>query len=193
MTYKHFRGALPPWLAAGFAAGIGIAFCYKALWWTWSKAIGARIPHSSIERYAFMAAPFLIGAVIAAAAYVLLVRRDDVREVAERVGEGMAKIAARLTPTVQRIVPQSIVPQRDSTGARTMFFSMVGGSAVIGALLAALFYSLGADGSPPDGLGETVGATLAGGIQGAIVGVGFGLVLAAPTAIIVWFLGRGRR
>jgi hypothetical protein len=70
---------------------------------------------------------------------------------------------------------------------------VVGGSAAIGAFLVGLFFALGGDGAPPEGFGETVGATLIGGIQGAIIGVAFGLVLALPAAIIVWILRRGRR
>lgn len=189
MTHKFFRGVLPPRLAAGFAAGIGMALCFTGLWWTQSKTTGypshAAAPQPPIERYTLMVAPFLIAAVIAAAAYLLLVRRDEVRE---RARDGLAKIAARLTPTFQRIVPA-----KQPTSARAIFYSIVGGSAVIGGLLAALLYSFGADGSPTVGVGETLGATLAGGIQGAVVGLAFGLVLAAPTAIIVWFLGRGRQ
>ena len=173
-----------------------MTFCFTGLWWTWSTSTGhpsnVAAPQPPIERYTLMVAPVLIGAVIAVAAYVLIVRRDDLRDVRERVSEELAKIAARLTPpTSQPIIPAKVPTVPNST--RAIFYSIVGGSAVIGGLIAALLYSFGADGSPSDGVGETVGATLAGGVQGALIGLAFGLVLAAPTAIIVWLLGRGRR
>jgi hypothetical protein len=166
-----------------------MTLCFTGLWWTRSKAAGypshAAAPQPPVERYTLMAAFFLLAAVMTAAAYLLLVRRDDVRE---RARDGLARIAARLTPTVQRIVPA-----KQPISARAIFYFIVGGSAVIGGLLAALLYSFGADGSPLGGVGEGVGATVAGGVQGAVIGLAFGLVLAAPTAIIVWLLGRGRR
>jgi hypothetical protein len=193
--FRQLRRVLPPRLATRLAAGIGMVLCYEGLWWTWLKftvrpsSVAATKP--SIDRYTMTAAPFLIGAVTAAAAYavyMLLIRRDDIRE---HVAEGLAKFGARLTrltPTVQRVASP-----RAPTGARAMFYYIVGGSAMIGGLLAGLLYSFGADGLRSDGTGETVGATFAGAIQGAMVGLAFGLVLAVPTAIIVWFLGRGRR
>ena len=181
MTHKFFRGVLPPRLAAGFAAGIGMALCFTGLWWTQSKTTGypshAAAPQPPIERYTLMVAAVLIAAVITAAAYMLLVRRDEVRK---RVRHGLETIAARVTPTVQRIIPAD-----KPTSARAIFYSIVGGSAVIDGLLAALLYSFGANGSPTVAAGETMGATVAGGIQNAVIGLAFGLVLAAPTAIII--------
>ena len=105
---------------------------------------------------------------------------------------------AGLTPA--RLTPAGLTPEFAQLAtptapkrARAILFWVIGGSAAIGAFLLGLFYALGADGAPPEGFGETVGATLVGGLQGAIVGVGFGLVLALPAAIIVWFLRRSRR
>jgi hypothetical protein len=62
--------------------------------------------------------------------------------------------------------------------------SIVAGSATVGAIIAALFSTFGANGSPR--------ALVAGGFEGAVIGLGIGLVLAMPAAIIVWLLTRSR-
>jgi hypothetical protein len=100
---------------------------------------------------------------------------------------------ARLTPAGLTPDFAQLATPRPPKRAPAILLWVIGVSAGIGAFLLGLFYALGADGAPPEGFGETVGATLVGGLQGAIVGVAFGLVLALPAAIIVWFLRRGRR
>jgi hypothetical protein len=45
---------------------------------------------------------------------------------------------------------------------------------------------------PPATVGEAVSNTIDGALQGGIIGLGLGLLLAVPAALMVWLVGRGR-
>ena len=90
-------------------------------------------------------------------------------------------------PLAHRVTPSPIeaVTHRRSRGEYTILAGIVGFSVTVGALLASLFSSAGENASPR--------TLVAGGVEGALIGLGFGLVLALPAAVIVWLLSRGRR
>jgi hypothetical protein len=181
MTLTRFR-ILPSWLAAGIAAVAGMKSCYATLAWSWSPS-SRELQHGRWIRSLAFFSPFLIGAVVAGVAFVLLARRDSAAAATDA--------AAQINDPDFDILPST--PRRRRTGARSLFVSIVGASGAIGALMVGFFAAMGGDGGPPDTTTDMLVGAWSGGIQGAIIGAVFGSMIALPAAAIVWMLRRGRR
>jgi hypothetical protein len=80
--------------------------------------------------------------------------------------------------------------EESNTGARAVFLTIMGGSVFVGALLCGMFLAYGGDGGTPDSLGRVIEGGFSGAIQGAVIGGGFGLLIAVPATILVWMAGR---
>jgi hypothetical protein len=132
-------------------------------------------------------APFMFGAVVTAIAY----RALDYLTSRPAPTPPTPSVVPEEVFAEDRTLPLSIIEVEESnTGARTVFLAIVGGSAIVGALICGMFLAYGGDGGAPGSLREAIEDGISGAAQGIVIGGGFGLLIAVPAALLVWMVGK---
>lgn len=170
-----------PIATAFFAALIGMISCAKVY------GMGDGDHQSRTRAILVFLAPFVFGGVVTAIAHRAL------DYFASRPGPALPtpSVVPEEVPAEDRTLPLSIIEVEESdTGARAVFLAIVGGSAIVGALICGMFLAYGGDGGAPDSLREVIEDGISGATQGIVIGAGFGLLVAVPAALLVWMVGK---
>lgn len=176
--------ALPFGLLAAFA---GMASCTGVFSRTKNHVA---MSHPVLLNVLIFFSPFLFGGVVTALVYWGLDRFHA------------KHFASAPQPQIDPGVQESIdgggarrleAPGGSGAGAIAVFLSILGISAVIGAIMFGMFLYYGGDGGLPSSRAEALAGLLSGAWQGIVIGGFFGLLVATPAAIIVAFMGRRNR